>query len=337
MKAVCAFYQEYLYKDATGRYVMDPSDAHETYEKVRNPVNDLAGIRYVFPALIQASEILQADAELRSDWREVLDNLAPYPMDSEKGILRPYELRPGESIMTEQGHVGHCPSEHAFAVFPLMTLGTDDCELARRSFLAHRAKFTNRYGWVVDSLAAARLGYSDDLKYLLTDHVRRFQHYRNGLMSYHPTPLRMPYVYFDGSGPVAIALNEMLLQGWNGVIRICPSLPADWDARFTLLAPGGVLVSGVAKQGTVQIVTVESEVASRVTIANPFSGPAIVRQNEREILQSDQELLQFEISPGTTYSICPADTPPPILDTVTAEPNMAPKPFPLGTEAMLGR
>ncbi|HNS48823.1 MAG TPA: DUF5703 domain-containing protein [bacterium] len=328
MKATALFFLEYLYRDGTGRYVMDPSDAHETFERVRNPVNDLAGIRYVFPAVIETAELLGVDTGLQARCREVLDNLAPYPIDPGTGALLPYELRPGQKLMTEMGHTGHCPSQHVYGVFPLMTLGSTDHGLAVRSFHEHLKKHTNQYGWVVDSLCAARLGLAEELKNLLTDHVRRFQHYRCGLMSYLPVFLKTPFYYFDGSGPVATALNEMLLQGWNGVIRVCPALPEDWEAKFTLLTPGGFLISGQAAGGQVKYLSILSQRGETAAVANPFGRPAAVNDGRRVILRSAAPELKFPTEAGREYRIYPADQNEPRPSMVTGETNQGPKTFP---------
>ena len=46
---------------------------------------DLAAIRGTVPLAIRAAEILETDTDLRAKWRELIDNLAPYPMGSDHG------------------------------------------------------------------------------------------------------------------------------------------------------------------------------------------------------------------------------------------------------------
>ena len=66
---------------------------------------------------------------------------------------------------------------------------------------------------------------------------------------------RLPGSWFDYpdlelGGILMTALNEMLLQSHDGVIRVFPSLPAGWrDASFQLRAAGGFLVSGEKRGG----------------------------------------------------------------------------------------
>ena len=81
MKAVANFYADYLEKDASGHYNMFPSNAHETFWKVKNPATDMAALRYCFPTVIKASEILGVDADLRAVWQDRLDHLAPWFID----------------------------------------------------------------------------------------------------------------------------------------------------------------------------------------------------------------------------------------------------------------
>ena len=65
MKDVTTFYIGYLEKDAAGHYNMFPSNAHETFWKVKNPATDLAAIRFLFPAILDASRRLNLDSDLR--------------------------------------------------------------------------------------------------------------------------------------------------------------------------------------------------------------------------------------------------------------------------------
>ncbi|HOF88126.1 MAG TPA: sugar-binding protein, partial [Armatimonadota bacterium] len=299
MKSVAAFYVDYLEKDEKGRYGMWPSNAHETFWKVQNPTPDLAGIRYLFPALLEASARLERDADLRPVWQDRLDGLAPYPLDPEKGSLLAFEPRPGEEVKTSNGEN---PDLFPIGVFPNITLGSPDYALGLTTFRNRR--HVNTYGWTTDSIAAARLGLAEELATLLPDHLIRYQTHPSGLQDYYT---RKPAVhpYLEGSGTFAAGVNEMLLQSWGGVIRVCPALPKAWSARFTLLAMGGFVITAQAEKGQVTYLAVTSQRGGVLRLVNPFPGRAIVQCNGKPVadLSSDHGTIIVPTEAGKTYHI----------------------------------
>ena len=76
-----------------------------------------------------------------------------------------------------------------------------------------------------------------------------------------------PNTMYTEAGPVietplsaVTTMNEMLLQSWNGVVRIFPAVPDSWkEASFdNLRAKGAFLVSAVRKGGKTQFVKIKS-------------------------------------------------------------------------------
>jgi alpha-L-fucosidase 2 len=84
------------------------------------------------------------------------------------------------------------------------------------------------------------------------------------------------------------AVNEMLLQGWGGRLRIFPAVPEKWqDASFhNLRAEGGYLVSAEMRRREVISATVEAEKGGEVQVVWP-GGQATLKLSpgeRREIL-----------------------------------------------------
>jgi alpha-L-fucosidase 2 len=329
MREVAAFYVGYLEKDSSGRYGIYPSNAHETFWKVRNPATDLAALRYFFPAILEASRRLNADAELRTVWQDRLDHLAPWAIDPATGAILSYELRPGEKIDFRNAEN---PDLFAVGVFPLITLGSPDHALGLKTFYARHN--VNVYGWTTDSICAARLGLADPppkgaspkqqgIAQLLVGHAQTFQDHPSGLQDYYP---RKPAIhpYLEGSGTFSTAVGEMLLQSFNDVIRVCPALPAAWSADFKLLAMGGFEVTAHAERGRVRWVSLLSQRGQAVRMANPFGGPARVSCGAREVLKSGGPILEFPTEAGQAYTVLPEGASLPAVE-VTAPPNNAPK------------
>ncbi len=329
MKEVATFYVNYLEKNAQGKHDMYPSNAHESFWSVKNPTTDLAGLRYLFPCLLEASRILGVDADLRPVWQERLDNLAPYPKDAQGEAVLYYEMPPDEKPVYRNAEN---PELFPIGVFPLITQGSPDYDLALRTF--HRRRNVNVYGWTTDSICAARLGLADSpegehppqqmgLRELLPLHAEYYQNYPCGLQDYYG---RKPgkHCYLEGSGTFSTGVGEMLLQSWDGVIRICPALPKAWDADFKLLATGGFEVSGHARQGQVVALSLLSLRGQPVALANPFGGPAAVTSEDKTVLSSADPLLKFPTQAGKTYLVTRGGVAWKTIE-VSAAPNDAPK------------
>ena len=288
---------------------------------MKNPATDLAAIRYLFPALIQASRILNVDEPRRLVWQDRLDHLAPYHISEKTGGIAPFEPRSKEKI-----EAGNCenPELEPVGVFPLITQHTPEGELGIRAF--RRCAFVNACGWTTDSICAARLGLADDLLKSLCAHAETHQDHPSGLMDYYD---RKPaiHVYLEGSGTFATAMGELLLQSFGDtpasqpIIRVCPALPKAWDAHFKLLAMGGFEVEASAKRGQVMALAILSTRGGRMTLANPFAAETLVLEGERTVLKSGEKLLNVETAAGRSYRVVPANAPNASLDPLPAPPN----------------
>ena len=113
---------------------------------------------------------------------------------------------------------------------------------------------------------------------------------------------------------VPACINEMLLQGHEGVLRLFPVWPNDQDARFgNLRAVGAFLVSSELKQGEVSYVLVKSERGRPCNVLIPWpeekqvkvvrhngeqESPVVVRRNGKE--------LSFDTVSGCVYLLQPS-------------------------------
>ena len=148
-----------------------------------------------------------------------------------------------------------------------------------------------------------------------------------------------------GLEPLAIlatAVNEILLQSYDGVIRLFAATPADWHAAFTLRAVGGFLVSSERdKNGRAKAVLIESLLGNECRLAEPWPGEPVSVQAFGVAAQAiasvtlENGILSFPTGVGCTYVVRPtteAELPP--ATRFAAEPNRGPKQY---GEAVLGK
>ena len=111
LRGAVEFYRHLVKKGQDGRYHLSGTNAHEDFWGVKDSIMDLAAIRGSAPLAIRAAEILGVDAELRAQWKELLDNLAPYPMgrDPQSKALK-------DGVLTDDvwaaGHLGDVDGSH---------------------------------------------------------------------------------------------------------------------------------------------------------------------------------------------------------------------------------
>jgi len=260
------FWEDYL-KVENGRYVVyddcigevGPWKAYTTWdtcgEGTKNTLDELTFLRSIYTGLIDISTELKVDADRRTKWQYILDHLSPYPTTGRDGktVFRGSENSPGARgvslrFVWPTGQVG---------------LGTD----AKVLQIARDTIFPRGYSsHPMAPPALARLGFDP---HALLEGMRKHVEtagYPNG------------YIFFAGGGvetasPIVGAINEMLLQSYQGVVRVFPDWPKDHDARFGhLRAYGAFLVTSEMAGGEIKNLLIESEKGRPCTIQNPWPG-----------------------------------------------------------------
>ncbi len=302
LRQVVKFWDHYL-KFEQGRYV-DVDDAIQEghWPTDVNPILTLGLLRTLYTNIIPMSETLGVDAAKRARWRHILARLSPFPTWKRRGhtVFR----------YTQKGTAWWPDNTLGIqAIFPAGAIGLDSnpklLHIARNTINAmHRwADYNGFSSWYT---ACARVGYNPRtiLKNLHTQCVEHSL--PNLLLSY-------------GGGGIEscggfLAINEMLLQSYDGVIRLFPDWPRNLNARFgTLRAVGAFLVSAQLKDGIVRGVKIISEKGRDCTIVNPWPGqrvrvirngkPAEWATGERFTLKTTPHEI-LELAPSANRSAC---------------------------------
>ena len=261
MREVLRFFEDYLARDAQGRYVAFPCVSPEQGPLGQNTTILLSCLRYLLTAAIKANRRLGADPRDRVTWQDILRGLSPLPTGT--------SARYGETLRDSDWAppdlwLGH-PSL-LMPIYPAGQIGPDSS--ARRQRIArntlryvekNEAISTHNYGWL--SAAAARLGLGDEAARILYENGVAYAVRPNGLLAEETDqwidncavlsgPVNLPAMP-EASGALLGALNEMLLQSRDGKVRVFPAVPASWDhARFEkLLAEGAWEVSAEYRAG----------------------------------------------------------------------------------------
>ncbi|MBN1362806.1 MAG: hypothetical protein JW993_19565 [Sedimentisphaerales bacterium] len=256
MRGHFRFYLEYYVEKRTdGKYHLKPSSSPEyTREGYPAPEDcnyNLAILKWMMTALVYADERLELDDPIIVQVKDVLANLAAYPVDPNEGFM----VGAGQKFAYSHRHWSHL-----FMIYPFYEYTYDDPEqgaLIDKS-LKHWLSYSQAYrgySWLAAASMAAMKGQGDTaLNYLF----RSLDHERY--------PVLANTLYLESSPVIetpllaARSIQDLILTSYNGIIRVFPALPATWqDAAFDdLRADGAFLVSAVGQHGATSFVRIES-------------------------------------------------------------------------------
>jgi hypothetical protein len=119
------------------------------------------------------------------------------------------------------------------------------------------------------------LGLSSEVANDLTRATEQYQGFVNGLgllSGGKNDGSSEPYI--EQAGVAAAAINEALVQDYDGLLRIAPAWPSGWDGRGTVFIHGNSKVDVAVQGGAVVLVILEAGSSGSFDVRNPWSGQA---------------------------------------------------------------
>ncbi|GIH21628.1 glycosyl hydrolase family 95 catalytic domain-containing protein [Rugosimonospora africana] len=279
MAAWARFMLGYATVGADGHLHTSPSNAHETQWDVSDPVTDITAMAAVFPAVAQAARLLHRDGDLVADIGAALPKLLPYPRTD--AATRTQQLPPSADA-TGQDVLGYSYRQSATVhnvenlglepVWPYGLIGDTGnlSDLAVRTF--DTRPFVERNDWSLDPIDAARLGLAGDMRTALVDLTKQYQQRPSGLASFGAN-YQEPYA--EQGGVVTTALQDSLVQDYDGLLRIAPAWPGDWDADATVAIQHRGRVDVQIRDGAPVTVAIEAGANGGIRVRNPWPGQRV--------------------------------------------------------------
>ncbi len=270
-----------------------------------------------------------------------------------------------------QGFDGIFPSVELSPIYPaglidVSGMGNELYELAVNTLKLYAPDVM---GWDTVPIVMARLGLADELMPTLRRFPSRWQFYCNGFGHYGPRDVMkadgalrfrtsqvmdaalpseerqknkfpMPmwpfrHMGMESMSVLACSMNEALLQSHTGVIYLAPAVTGEQDARFTLHATGGFVVSAEVVQGQVRWAQVESRLGGTCRLANPWAECCVYRNGDL-IFSTREHIVQMETHAGDRLTCLPPGEPFEQWEVMpeTATPNTMPKLCPSGIASL---
>ena len=341
IRGVTEFYRNFpnTFKESDGKYHIHLINDREGLKGVRDGIESMTAMHGLLPVALKASELLNADHELRQSWKEFYDNLAPlpcsdhpdYPFCCESGT--PFwvgGLRPFVAAGSGQRHLG--PNLAPIAFFDYCSLESRDHrpDIWNTAIATYEKihpdgidENTKIHILLNDALAAAKLGRAQDVRFALPSLVtlprpqEQFCDFegtgRTGVL-----PNRMSLregvnaIGAQRLGNAACTLHEALVQSnppapaQQPVIRVFPAWPKEWDAEFSLLCRGGFLVSASQKNGSIDFVKIKSQNGGPCLIRNPWENNTTVQVSKHNKTENmSGSLLSLDTEKGELIVLKP--------------------------------
>lgn len=335
----------FQYNEEKGYYEVYPDISPEQGPLAHNTTITVASTKYMLQFTLKAAEILGDDNPILKDCRRLLEKMPPYAW-SEESIW-------GIHLKDSPDAPDSMWIRHPSMLMPLFPIGeydTDFTDEQTLEWLSNSVNFLEDnaeigiFGGSWIAAAAARLGRGQAALRLIyergLDHMLR----SNGLTAEETERFmnyclvtRQPLYYpcmMEFTGEMLAAVNEMLLQSQNNLIRVFPAIPdgdkewyrlqnkgyslheyidryAEYDAwrdvQFdSMLAKGAFEVSACLKDRKLQGIRVISRKGGTARVTSPFliPGTPVICEGQSVSYEYDEKgIVSFETEAGKTYII----------------------------------
>lgn len=327
IKSIGQFYEEFLIEDDSGRLIPVPSGSPEICPVGRKwdsmlsvpSTFDLELIRQVFTNLVEASEVLDIDADKHIDWTNILKKLPMPTLDSDGRLL---EWLDEDYEVTDPSHrhrahfVGFCPGDRITEEdTPAYNEGIRKA-LAKRYMYGFKTSCSLDKAW--DSQILARLYESgramERLNAAVTSNVMGnllmcICDWREGEDSLRWFGDQRVFQIESSFGMLG-AITEMLFQDRQSLLRFLPALPIEWkDGHIKgLLSRGGFEVDVIWKNSQLVEAKIKS-MKGRLCRAKSYTSDVALEVfhsgKKIEIIWKDK-IAEFPTRTGCSYIVKPS-------------------------------
>lgn len=260
-KTVQFWEDDLVYEDGVYNVVGDCAHEEVNSAGEKNNIHALGLVKMLFDGILKMSKELGLDEEVRGKWSDIASHLPQFTHYERNGqkVFKynedSYEWRDANGTPVK-------------FIYPFGCIGLDSeeelLEMARNTLEQKDYLFFQANAFCEYFQMRARVNADADKTYTKMIEGCKKLSFPNRYMTAHGGGI-------EDFSAVPGGINEMMLQGHEGVIRVFPSWPLGRDAKFmNLRSYGAFLVSSQIKENEILFVEVISEKGKRLVLKNPW-------------------------------------------------------------------
>lgn len=321
MKLCADFYRSFLRKNEKGYYYTCPSCSPENQNidhswLVETATMDISLVQELMQHLIELNRQFSLHDPDEKVWKDILDNLVPYPIDSDNTLK---EWVQDIDVLDP----GHRHISHIYGLFPGKLFTREKTpELYQAAVNAIHKRIQNGYGSAATwshawyACCFARIGDGENAvksieNIVKTGMVRNYltthNDWRGGDLSC--TMLHYRLFQIDALLGACAAIAEMLIQCDDEGIRIFPSLPMQWKkgSACGLRAYGGFELAVSWNNGGIASLQIISHMGGKCKLLSHEISQYLVgirdSSNCSIIFEKTSDGIAFDTVPGNRYDL----------------------------------
>ena len=295
MKECANFYEDWLTKEADGKYHVRGASYESPSDNFQNSCEDLFVARILFTDIVKYSRVLDVDSDRRGKWEDIRDNLSDFSTTTENGMT----VYKADSSTPFEASVNIIQTQIIYPGYTCNRRSAPEIRQIGYNTILQAAKYG---GWPQDNMrgqglftAAQRIG-----GFKVEDLITR---YKAMLVT---RPIDFP-AYIADAGLWEFN-NQLCMQCYDHDVMFFPDYPSDRTLSFKRLrAPGAFLCSGEFRSGATADLSVYSEKGNPFTFIGPWgeASPIAVREVGGNLMptRKDGDKYTFDTVAGKTYRI----------------------------------
>jgi hypothetical protein len=275
MKETANFYEGFLYKDDSGKYVFNPSYSPENNplnnpaQACKNATMDVSMAKELFRNLIAAAPYVKENKTVVNRWKKILASLPDYQIDS-NGYFKEW-IDPDAEENHNHRHVSHLYGLYNM-IDPEIANDTALLNAAKKSYY-ERMKIRIQDGGGIMVFGLCQMGWiaanlGDKAMYSTIIDWLSSQYWTNALFTYHD-----PNGCFncDLSGGFQNTVIKGLVYSEPGKLKIFPAKPDDWESGSIsgILIRGNIEVTLLQWNGNHGSITLSTPLSQKISITLP--------------------------------------------------------------------